>query len=291
MPIESIPVYYRDDMTAYSGGYSPSAAKPPLVVAAWRKLGTRVEVRSPDPVPRTALYRTHDRAFVDAVLDGEAANGFGNRRADVARSLPFTSGAMLAAARAAISNRQVAVAPVSGFHHAGYDHPQGFCTFNGLMVTAQTLLEEEAARRVGILDFDMHYGNGTDELIGHHGLASRITHFTAGAKYHRPSQATEFLSRIPDLIRLFDDCDVLLYQAGADPHIDDPLGGWLTSEQLRVRDHTVFRCAAHSGSPVAWNLAGGYQSPVAKVVAVHQSTMEVCVEVHCAGRDGAVHSL
>jgi hypothetical protein len=32
------------------------------------------------------------------------------------------------------------------------------------------------------------------------------------------------------------DCDVLLYQAGADPHINDPLGGWLTTAQLRERD-------------------------------------------------------
>jgi acetoin utilization deacetylase AcuC-like enzyme len=32
------------------------------------------------------------------------------------------------------------------------------------------------------------------------------------------------------------DCEVLLYQAGADPHINDPLGGWLTTAQLRERD-------------------------------------------------------
>lgn len=281
MSLDRIPVFYRDEMTAESGGFSPSAAKPPLVVSAWRALDPRVDVRSPDPVPRLALYRAHDRAFVDGVLDGERSNGFGNKRADVAASLPFTSGAMLAAAREAIANGKVAVAPVSGFHHAGYDSPQGFCTFNGLMVTAQALLAKGATGKVGVLDFDMHYGNGTDALIRHHGLENRIVHYTAGADYDAPSQAGDFLARIPSLVQRFEECDVVLYQAGADPHVDDPLGGWLTSDQLRERDRLVFACAAATGLPVAWNLAGGYQSPVDKVVAVHLATMEVCLETYC----------
>ncbi len=42
---------------------------------------------------------------------------------------------------------------------------------------------------------------------------------------------------------LYSDCDVLLYQAGADPHIDDPLGGWMTTSQLFERDLIVFTTA------------------------------------------------
>lgn len=280
MKLDCMPVFYRDEMTADSGSFSPSAAKPPLVVAAWRAMDPRMEIRQPDPVPRGALYRTHASRFVDGVLDGTHANGFGNLRPDVAASLPFTSGAMLAAAREALRNGKVAVAPVSGFHHAGYDSPQGFCTFNGLMVAAQALLEEGVANRVGILDFDMHYGNGTDALIHHHGLEQQVIHYTAGAHYRAPAQAEEFLARIPSLMQQFEGCEVLLYQAGADPHIDDPLGGWLNSAQLRERDHSVFSCASQAGIPVAWNLAGGYQTPVSKVVAVHAATMHACLQVY-----------
>ena len=54
-------------------------------------------------------------------------------------------------------------------------------------------------------------------------------------------------------------CDLILYQAGADPHIDDPLGGWLTTKQLQQRDKRVFSASAEWKIPVAWNLAGGYQ--------------------------------
>jgi hypothetical protein len=65
-------------------------------------------------------------------------------------------------------------------------------------------------------------------------------------------------------VRQFADCDVLLYQAGADPHIDDPLGGWLTDAQLAQRDRLVFETCRELGLPVAWNLAGGYQSAAAQ---------------------------
>jgi len=49
----------------------------------------------------------------------------------------------------------------------------------------------------------------------------------------------------------------VLYQAGADPHIDDPLGGILSSEQMSWRDRQVFEKLGHLS--LVWNLAGGYQ--------------------------------
>ena len=73
---------------------------------------------------------------------------------------------------------------------------------------------------------------------------------------------------------------MILYQAGADPHIDDPLGGWLTTRQLLERDRLVFEAAADLGIPVAWNLAGGYQTPLRKVLEIHDNTMRACAEAH-----------
>ncbi len=79
------------------------------------------------------------------------------------------------------------------------------------------------------------------------------------------------------------DCAVLLYQAGADPHVDDPLGGWLTTEQLRERDRRVFEAARGAGVPVAWNLAGGYQTPLRNVLDIHDHTLIECAEVYLRG--------
>ena len=69
----------------------------------------------------------------------------------------------------------------------------------------------------------------------------------------------------------------MLYQAGADPHIGDPLGGFLTTAQLAQRDWRVFHGLRERKIPVAWNLAGGYQKPISKVIAIHENTMRACI--------------
>ena len=106
-------------MTPCASSYSPSAGKPALVIRDWLAAGLPIEVREPEPVTREKLALAHDADFVNGVLDGKRRNGFGNTLASVAASLPYTTGAMLSAAREALRNGRVACAPVSGFHHAG----------------------------------------------------------------------------------------------------------------------------------------------------------------------------
>lgn len=277
--LTALPVFYDARMVADAQSFSPSAGKPRDVVESWKQLGVALDFPRFDPASREQLYLAHAPAFVEGVLEGRVSNGFGNRSMAVAAALPWTSGAMLAAARAAIANGRVAIAPVSGFHHARHDRASGFCTFNGLIVAARSLQAEGLARRVGILDFDQHYGDGTDQILRHLGLTD-IAHYTAGAEYGTPDQAEEFLVSITSRVRQFADCDVLLYQAGADPHIHDPLGGWLTDAQLAQRDRLVFETCRDLGLPVAWDLAGGYQSPLRKVLDIHDATMRACAAVY-----------
>jgi acetoin utilization deacetylase AcuC-like enzyme len=276
--IASLPVYFTPRMVADAASFSPSAYKPGRVVDSWRALGIPMAVREPEPVGTAQLCLAHDEAFVQGVLAGRIPSGFGNRSLEVAASLPYTSGAMLAAAREARRNGAVAVAPCSGFHHAGFASAGGFCTFNGLVVTAQALKAGGEARRVGILDFDQHYGDGTDDIIRRLGLGY-IEHYSAGQGWGRPQEAKEFLASIPVIMELMASCDLILYQAGADPHVDDPLGGWLTTAELAERDRVVFETARAMRVPVAWNLAGGYQSPLRKVLDIHDNTLRACWEV------------
>jgi acetoin utilization deacetylase AcuC-like enzyme len=274
-----VKVFYHDRMVADAGSFSKSPAKPKHVFAQWLK-SDWIEPCQFEPATVSQLCRAHDERYVRGVLDSRLSNGFGNKLETVARSLPYTSGAMIAAAREAMANGKVACAPVSGFHHAGYDHGGGFCTFNGLIVTAQALLDEGLAKRVGILDFDQHYGDGTDAILAKLDLHHAIAHYTAGQHYWKPEQARGFLNAIPAIVGRMKDCGVILYQAGADPHVDDPLGGWLTSKELAKRDALVFETAHGLGVPVAWNLAGGYQEPLRKVIDIHVRTMEACVKAY-----------
>jgi acetoin utilization deacetylase AcuC-like enzyme len=275
-----VKVFYTPRMVADSGSISPSAAKPAQVVASWIERGLAIEVIEPAPVTVEDLCRAHDRQLVEDVLACRVENGFGNRSPEVAATLVWTSGSMLSAARYAIAHHTIAAAPCSGFHHAG-PYPGAFCTFNGLVVAACALRAEGLAQRVGIVDLDMHYGDGTDRLIELHAI-DWIDHFTAGGDYDHAHQAKQFFDHLPQRLRAMHDCDVILFQAGADPHIDDPLGGWLTTAELYRRDQIVFDELAARRIPVAWNLAGGYQvepdGSIPKVLEIHENTARAALD-------------
>jgi acetoin utilization deacetylase AcuC-like enzyme len=232
-----------------------------------------------EPASELDLCLAHDPVFVHGVLNGELPNGFGNQKSDVARSLPYTTGAMITAARAALKSG-CACAPVSGFHHADYDSANGFCTFNGLVVTAQKLLGEGAVEQLMILDCDMHFGDGTEEILERLELTEVIDNVSFGRWFHQPAHAEAYLQRLRVEVERFESVDLVLYQAGADVHVDDPLGGVLSTEQMMERDRIVFEAARASETPVAWNLAGGYQRPLAKVIELHVNTMRQCVSAY-----------
>lgn len=280
----AIAVFFSPLMQAEADSYSPSAGKPAQVVESWRALGIPMEVFAPAPVAREQLLLAHSAEFVDGVLEGRLNNGFGNRSLAVAQSLPYTCGSMLAAAEFALMDGRGAVAPCSGFHHAGYDFSGGFCTFNGLMVTARSLLQSKKVRRVAILDLDMHYGNGTQDIIDTLHLSEQVKHWS---RSFSSATAERFLESLPQLIlTLCEGCEVLLYQAGADSHRDDPLGGYLTTDQMRRRDELVFETARGLGIPIAWNLAGGYQRDaqggIRPVLDLHDNTMRAFARITMA---------
>lgn len=252
-------VFYRPEQVATSCQPSPSALKPRLVVADWlADPQINAEICTFEPVSAKILMLAHSPRFVRGVLSGGLDNGFGNHDADVSASLPFTTGSMVAAAEHAVMHREAVCSPTSGFHHAEFATAMGYCTFNGLMVTALALKKADLVKRVAILDCDAHYGNGTDNIINTLGI-DWIHHHTLGRHFHNEEGAADgkFEAWLQKAIDDCLGCDLVLYQAGADPHVDDPLGGILTSAQMSWRDRTVFEQLGHL--PLVWNLAGGYQ--------------------------------
>lgn len=269
-----IDVYFSPKQLSNPETTSPSPRKPEFVVADWIEQNLPIRILEPVPVSREQIALAHERSYVDGVLDCLLPNGFRGRQRDVADSLPWTSGSFLSAARCALDNGLVACSPTSGFHHAGPASGYGYCTFNGLMVTALALKAEEKVRRVGILDCDEHYGDGTAKIIDKLGI-DWIRHVSA--EYAGAAAAKRFIETLPAVVRDFSVYDLLIYQAGADQHIDDPLGGFLTTAELAERDRIVFSVAKAIGIPVVWNLAGGYQQPLARVLEIHRNTMAACV--------------
>jgi acetoin utilization deacetylase AcuC-like enzyme len=269
-------VVYSERMRAPAQSDSPSAAKPAEVMQDWTAAALPMRVIAPQPATIDELCLAHERRYVEDVLALKRPNGFDTIDAAVAASLPYTSGAMLTAARIALAERIAVCAPVSGFHHAGWAAGWGYCTFNGLMVTALALRRASLVRRVAIIDCDQHEGDGTTGIIAHTDSASWVRHFTAGAEFHRPTQVEAFFARLSDELCALEGVDLVLYQAGADPHVLDPLGGWMTTAEMQRRDAVVFDALRARGIPVVWNLAGGYQRDasggIAPVLALHRNT-------------------
>lgn len=267
-------VFYRNEQSAVGTEYfSPSPKKPALVVASWKeKFEGQFTVETFNPVTRKDLYQVHDPAYVDGVLDGRIANGFGDRDPRIIEVLPYVAGSMVAAAQYAYKTGEWAFSPTSGAHHACYSHGGGFCTFNFLALAAVEA-HESGAKRVGIFDCDQHYGNGTADIIRTLGL-DYIRHYSFSGGHGMTAEA--WLAQLPlHAEKFMEGLDVLIYNAGADAHINDPLGGLLTTNQLFQRDAIVLQAAFDAGVPVAASLAGGYQDPIAPVLEVHDNTFEI----------------
>lgn len=273
--------YTRKQVASNEGCYSPSARKPRVLLEYLAENGFALDVVDPTPATMEDLCRAHAEEYVSGVLDCKRKNGFGNRDAEVARSLPYTSGSLVRAAKAALTGERLTFSPTSGFHHAGYNFGGDFCTFNGLMVTALHLHAHALANRVAIIDCDEHFGNGTEDIVER--LGCRAWCHTSGCDFTEVTEWDYVHAVEKHLLEVIAfQPDVIIYQAGADPHVDDPLGGRLTTAQMAERDRLVFGAAVQHRIPLAWNLAGGYQrggyGNMEPVLKLHQQTYEIALE-------------
>lgn len=274
-------VFYRPEMAVDSRGYSPSALKPKQVVADWQSKHMPIEICTFKPASPSMIARAHDHNMVKAILDGRRDNGHGNSILEVSQSCQYTVGSIVAAAKAAFTDR-IVCSPTSGFHHAGFDYCGAFCTFNGLIVAADVVLDGGLCDRVSILDCDAHYGDGTHDIIAHQELDDHVGHWTFGQHFGRGAtfRQRRFLKQIEAFLETEAELKsgLIIYQAGADPHVNDPLGGTMTTDEMQQRDQFVFRKAVELNLPIVWNFAGGYQRDafggIDAVLTLHRNTAQ-----------------
>jgi acetoin utilization deacetylase AcuC-like enzyme len=205
----------------------------------------------------------------------------------VARARAAASGTLLAA-RAAL-REGVAANLAGGTHHAGRARGAGFCVVNDLAIAARVLLGNGEARRVAVVDLDVHQGDGTNEIcagnraiftFSMHGERNFPRVKVLGSVDVALPDATgdavflEILAKhIPTILDGFAP-DLVLYQAGVDPLRGDRFGRLaLTLEGLRARDALVLRACAGRGIPVATVMGGGYARDPALTVEAHQNTV------------------
>ena len=215
----------------------------------------------------------HDPLYVRAVRSGDDPRRVGSAGFvwDPAlwTSVCASNGGAVAAALAALGSGANAGSLSCGLHHARRDRGHGFCTFNGLALAARAAIDE-GARRILILDLDAHFGGGTASIVSGWPEVTQIDVAVSSFDRYTPSdRQTARLVSSPDdylpaidelLVRATDPWDLVLYNAGMDPHQHSDIGGLrgITTETLAERERIVFDWARHRAAPVAFVLAGGY---------------------------------
>lgn len=272
-------IFYNPKQSAKrNDSFSPSATKPAKNIDFLLELKLPVEICDFKPLTIDEISMAHDPAYVTGIMGLRLNNGFSNKLPEVRDTLPYTTGSFVAAALYAFKYREPAFSPTSGFHHARYASAHAYCTFEGLVI-ATVILKQHGAKKVGILDCDMHAPQ-TMEIIERLGLEEFVHHYAFGNNEICASTAEQWLDSLPAVVTAFKGCDVLLYQAGADPFVLDNLGGVLTKEQLYRRDKIVFETAKKMDIPVCWNNAGGYSEPFQHVLNIHANTVIAACKVY-----------
>jgi acetoin utilization deacetylase AcuC-like enzyme len=119
------------------------------------------------------LARVHPLDYVHAIRDTAPERGTVHLDPDTAMN-PFTLRAALRAAGAAVMATDLVMqnSVKSAFcsvrppgHHACRARPMGFCIFNNVAVAARHAIAEHGVERVAIIDFDVHHGNGTEDIF------------------------------------------------------------------------------------------------------------------------------
>ncbi len=255
--------------------------------------GAAFEFVEPHAATDEELLRVHDRGYVGRVFSGTLTRdeqrriGFPWSEPLVERSLRST-GAAIDAAAAAVDDG-IAASLAGGTHHAGTSWGEGFCVFNDTAVAAREMQARGAARRVLILDCDVHQGNGTAEIF-----AADPTVFTMSIHGARNFPLRKYPSSLdvplddgtddetylaalaPAVAESFDRGrpDLVFYIAGADPYEHDRLGRLrLTKQGLFDRDRLVLDAARAAGVPLAIVLGGGYSADLDAIVDIHAATM------------------
>lgn len=227
------------------------------------------------PFDASDFYLCHSEKYVDGVFSGNIVNGFGTTDPLYLKQIRYTTAALREAALTAFIRtdcRNVGIIPalVSGFHHAHYDYGRGYCTFNGLVWTAMMMKQLRHLNKVAIIDLDGHCGDGTEQIINRLCLWDWLHNYIHFKNIPRNSnKLINFLKNFP-----YQNYDLILYQAGADAHKDDPYNvGYMDDKTWAEKDEIIFFNCANKNIPLAFNLAGGYNNQ--KTIDLHTQTIQI----------------
>lgn len=245
------------------------------------------------------LLLVHTADYVARLSAGELTArevrrlGFPWSPALVVRARAAVAGTLAAARRALEDGLSANLA--GGTHHAFADHGEAFCTLNDMAVTIRALRRDGLVGRAAIVDCDVHQGNANADIFaadsetftfsmhgaGNYPLFKKTS--TIDVELPKGTGDEAYLaaldSVLPGLLDRFRP-DLVLYQAGVDPHENDRLGTLaLTLDGLARRDRYVMESCRDAGVPVVVTMGGGYGRDFDTMIEAHCNTIRVAKSV------------
>jgi acetoin utilization deacetylase AcuC-like enzyme len=239
------------------------------------------------------LESVHDRRYIESVREDVESGRRQLRTGDTMISRETWKVALLAAGSGIAACDAVISGSISSAfclvrppgHHATKDRGMGFCVFNNVAIAARSLQKRDRIKRVLIIDFDVHHGNGTQDIFYHDGS---VFYFSVHQKgiYPGSGRSTEigegkgkgatlnveldegsgdaaglaaFRERLRPAMAEFKP-EFILVSAGFDAHQDDPLGGLAYTESgyASFAREILALAKLHAGGRMVWMLEGGY---------------------------------
>ncbi len=255
---------------------------------------------SPKPCDRATILLTHDAGYLDKLINQ-------NLTASEQRKIGFPQSAMLTQRELIITQgtidcchfafeKGVALNVAGGTHHAFANRGEGFCLLNDMAIASNYLLHNHLAKKILIIDLDVHQGNGTAKLFE---TENRVFTFSMHGQHNYP-----FHKEKSDLdIGLIDGCDTEAYLqllqetlpkliAGVKPDFAFFLSGVdilstdkfgklnVTIKGCQQRDAFVFETLHQHKIPVVVAMGGGYSPDVKTIVEAHCNTFREALRVY-----------
>ena len=225
-------------------------------------------------------------------LKSQKKIGFPINDSVVKRSFVATGGTVLASKLALDS--KLACNTAGGSHHATFHYGAGYCVFNDVAVAANYLKKRNLAKKILILDLDVHQGNGNSEIFQND---KDVLTFSMHCASNYPAKKSnsdidvelqdnmedgEYLNILHKNLKELNksNFDFVFYVAGVDVHFNDRLGRLkLSDEGIDKRDKIVIENYFDKDVPLCGVLGGGYNKNFDKLVELHSLLHKNCAEI------------
>ncbi|MDO9554081.1 histone deacetylase [Rhodonellum sp.] len=189
----------------------------------------------------------------------------------------------------------IAMNIAGGTHHAFSGRGEGFCLLNDIAVSANYLLENALAKKILVVDLDVHQGNGTAEIFKNQKQVFTFSMHGA-SNYPMHKEKSDLDIGLPDhtddinyiktlrnsLQPILDNFqpDFIIYQCGVDVLATDKLGRLgLSIAGCKERDRIVLALAKENGIPILCCMGGGYSEKISHIIEAHANTYRLAQDI------------